>query len=167
MNNRPEILKGQGVFIRSVVANSSSYLYLDQTRFHFNSSGKILMTSKEELKECPGYNKYKYGLEELYGYAKSLSPQVIRTRLLKRPVTFVLGTENTDRGWRLDTSCEGDAQGENRYERSLLCQHHLMPFVKKAPKSQHIWLEIPEVGHNSIEMFTHPKFITELKTLDF
>jgi hypothetical protein len=167
MNNRHEILEGQGVFIRYVVANSSSYLYLDQTRFHFNSTGKILMTSKEELKECPGYNKYKYGLEELYGYAKSLSPQVIRTRLLKRPVMFVLGTADTDRGWWLDTSCEGDAQGENRYERGLLYQHHLRPFVKKAPKSQHIWLEIPEVGHNSTEMFTHPKFITELKTLDF
>ena len=167
MNNHHEILEGKGVFIHYVVANPSSYLYLDQTRFHFNSTGEILLTAKEELKECPSYNKYKYGLEELYGYAEPLSPQLIRTRLLKRPVMFVLGTADTDRGWSLDTSCEGDAQGENRYERGLLYKHHLSPFVKNSPKSQHIWLEIPEVGHDSIEMFTHPRFITELKILDF
>jgi hypothetical protein len=167
MNNRHEILEGKGVFIHYVVANPSSYLYLDQTRFHFSSTGEILMTSKEELKDCPSYNKYKYGLEELYGYAESLSPQLIRTRLLMRPVIFVLGKADTKRSWSLDTSIEGDVQGENRYERGLLYKHHLRPFVKNASKSQHIWLEVPEVGHNSTEMFTHPIFITELKALDF
>jgi hypothetical protein len=167
MNNRHEILEGHGVLIHYVAANPSSYLYLDQTRFHFNSTGEILMISKEELKDCPNYNKYKYGLEELYGYAESLSPQLIRTRLLKRPIMFVLGTMDTKRSWSLDTSCEGDAQGQNRYERGLLYRHYLRSFIKNAAKSKHIWLEIPDVGHNSIEMFTHPKFITELKTSGF
>jgi hypothetical protein len=175
-----EILEGQGVFIHYVVANPSSYLYLDQTRFHFNSTGEILITSQEELKDCPGYNKYKYGLEELYGYAETLSPQLIRTRLLNRPVIFLCGTTDTDRNWSLDKSCEGDVQGENRYKRGLLYKHHLghfvknslesphiWLFVKNSLESPHIWLEIPEVGHDSTEIFTHPKFITKLKTLDF
>ena len=167
MNNRHEILEGQGVFIHYVVANPSSYLYLDQTRFHFNSTGEILMTSQKELKDCPSYNKYKYGLEELYGYAETLSPQLIRTRLLKRPVIFLCGTTDTDRNWSLDKSCEGEAQGENRYQRGLLYKHHLKQFVKNPLESPHIWLEIPEVGHDSTEIFTHPKFIIKLKTLGF
>jgi hypothetical protein len=41
------------------------------------------------------------------------------------------------------------------------------PFVKSSPKSQHIWLEIPEVGHKATEIFTHPRFIKELMTLEF
>jgi hypothetical protein len=167
INSRHEFLEQQGVSIRYVVANPSSYPYLDQTRFHFNSAGEILITSQEELKDCPGNNKYKYGLEELYGYAKTLSPQLIRTRLLTRPVMFVLGTADTDRNWSLDKSCEGEAQGENRYQRGLLYKHHLGHFVKTSLESQHIWLEIPEVGHDATEIFTHPRFITELKTLDF
>ncbi|MFC1886284.1 hypothetical protein ACFLZM_04440 [Thermodesulfobacteriota bacterium] len=73
MNNRHEIIERQGVLIHYVVANPSSYLYLDQTRFHFNSTGKILMTSQAELKDCPSYNKYKYGLEELYGQCRFLN----------------------------------------------------------------------------------------------
>ena len=166
MNNLHELLEGLGVSIHYVVANPSSYLYLDRTRFYFSSTGEILMISKEELKDCPGYNKYKYGLEELYGYAEPLSLKLIRTRLLKRPIMFALGTVDTDRSWSLDTSCEGDAQGGNRYERGLLYKHHLALFVKNAPESQHCWLEIPEVGHDSIGMFTHPQFITELKALD-
>jgi pimeloyl-ACP methyl ester carboxylesterase len=167
INNRHEFLEQQGVSIRYVVANPSSYLYLDQTRFHLNSKSEILITSREELMNCPSYNKYKYGLEELYGYAETLSPQLIRTRLLTRPVMFVLGTADTDRNWSLDKSCEGKAQGENRYQRGQLYKHHLGHFVKTSLESQHIWLDIPEVGHEATEIFTHPKFIAELKTLDF
>lgn len=166
-NSRHEFLEQQGISIRYVVANSSSYPYLDQTRFHFNSAGEVLKTSQGELMNCPSYNVYKYGLEELNGYAETLSPQTIQTRLLTRPVMFVLGKADTDRDWGLDKSCEADLQGKNRYERGLLYKHHLMSFVKGSPKSQHIWLEIPAVGHEATEIFTHPRFITELKTLDF
>lgn len=167
MNNRHEILERQWVFIHYVVANPSSYLYLDQTRFQFNATGEIRITSQEELKNCPGYNKYKYGLEELYGYAETSSLQLIRARLLKRPVIFLCGTADTDRNWSLDKSCEGEAQGENRYQRGLLYKHHLGHFVKTPLESRHIWLEIPEVGHDATEIFAHSSFISELKTLDF
>jgi hypothetical protein len=80
---------------------------------------------------------------------------------------FILGMVDTKRNWMLDKSCEGEAQGENRYQRWLLYKHHLGHFVKTSPESQHIWLEIPEVGHDSTEIFTHPRFITGLKILDF
>ena len=136
INSRHEFLEQQAISIRYVVANSSSYPYLDQTRFYFNSAGEVLKTSQEELIDCPGYNKYKYGLEELYGYAETLSPQIIRTRLLTRPVMFVLGKADTDRDWSLDKSCEADVQGKNRYERGLLFKHHLKSFVKNSSRSQ-------------------------------
>ena len=106
-------------------------------------------------------------MEDLYGYAENLPPHIVRTRLLTRPVMFVLGTADTDRDWGLDKSCEADVQGKNRYERGLLYKHHLRSFTKSSPNSQHIWLEIPEVGHDATEIFAHPRFITELKTLDF
>ncbi len=86
--------------------------------------------------------QFVYGLDELYGYAETLSPQIVRTRLLTRPVLFVIGTEDTDRDWVLDKSCEGDSQGKNRYERGLLYKHHLRPFVKNSPKSQHNYLNV-------------------------
>jgi len=167
INNRHESLEKKGVFIRYIVANPSSYLYLDRTRYQITPDNEFLKIPKEKLADCPDYNKYKHGLEELYGYAEALSPQIIRMRLLTRPVMFVLGTADTDRKWSLNKSCEAEAQGNNRYERGLLYKHHLRSFAINSPKSQHVWLEIPEIGHEATEIFTHSKFITELETLDF
>jgi hypothetical protein len=123
-------LEQQGVSIRYVVANPSSYPYLNETRYKLNSKGEIQKIPREEFVDCPSYNKYKYGLEDLYGYAENLPPHIVRTRLLTRPVMFVLGTADTDRNWSLDKSCEGEAQGENRYQRWLLYKHHLGNFEK-------------------------------------
>lgn len=167
INSRHELLKQRGISIRYVVANPSSYPYLDKTRYKFTSKGKILKIPQEEFKDCSGYNKFKYGMEDLYGYAENISITTIRKRLITRPIMFLLGAEDIDRNWSLDKSCEGEAQGENRYQRGLLYKHHLGHFVKTSLESQHIWLEIPEVGHDATEIFTHPRFITELKTLDF
>ena len=106
-------------------------------------------------------------MEDLYGYAEHLSITTIRKRLLTRPVIFLIGMEDINREWLLDKSCEGDTQGKNRYERGILYRHHLSPFVKTIPNFQHIWIEIPGVGHDATEMFTHTKFIKKLKALDF
>ena len=167
INNRHELLKQRGVSIRYVVANLSSYLYLDKTRYKFTSKGKILKIPQEEFKDCPGYNKFKYGIEDFYGYAENISITTIRKRMTTRPIMFLLGAEDIDRGLFVDKSCEVEVQGKNRFERGILYRHHLSYFIKNVPNSQHIWIEIPGVGHNATEMFTHTKFTQKIKTLDF
>ncbi len=167
INNRHEHLKQRGVSIRYVAANLSSYLYLNKTRYKFISKDKVLKIPQEELKDCPGYNKFKYGMEDLYGYAKNIPITTIRKRLATRSIMFLLGAEDIDRGLFVDKSCEVELQGKNRLERGILYRHHLSNSIKNVPNSQHIWIEIPGVGHNAADMFTHPKFVTELKTLDF
>ncbi len=166
-NDQHEQLEKQRVLIHYVAANSSCFIYLDQARYQFTSDNEIITTSQEKLTDCPDYNQYKYGLEGLYGYAKSLPPPVIQSRVMTRPVIFMLGTKDMDRGWVLDKSCEADVQGKNRYERGLLYRHHLSTFAENYPKSQHVWLEIPGVGHDAAEMFTHSILIDKLKALDF
>ena len=167
INNRHEILEQQGVSVRYVVANPSSYLYLNATRYEFNSEGEIQKITPKKLSDCPDYNKYKYGLEDLYGYADSISPDMIQKSVLTRPIFFLLGVKDDERNWSLDKSCEGDVQGENRYQRGLLYKYHLDQVAGSSSANRHIWLEIPEVGHNSTEMLTHPKFIEKLLALGF
>ena len=167
INNYHEDLKKQGVSVYYVVANPSSYLYLDATRYQLSPNGEITEPSSEELANCDGYNDYKYGLENLYGYAKSVSKQDIRVRLTTRPVVFLIGQEDTERSWSLDKSCEVEVQGKNRYERGLLYQHHLRLFSKDVQNSNHRWAIIAGVGHDANEMFTHTTFIKELKSLTY
>lgn len=155
-NNRHDSFENRGVSIKYVVANPSSYLYLDRNRYTFDSGGNVLKIPQDQLNDCPNYNHYKYGLDNLYGYPEKLSSQMIRTRLLSRPIIFLLGKNDTNRGWSLDKSCEVNVQGNNRYERGLLYRYHLNTYVPAENHSNHIWIEIPGVDHSARDMFLHP-----------
>jgi len=165
LNNYHENLKKQGVLVYYIVANPSSYLYLDATRYQLNQNGEILKRSRDELANCDGYNDFKYGLENRYGYANSITKLDIQDRLTNRPIIFLLGQEDTERSWSLDKSCEVEVQGENRYERGWLYRHHLQSFVNDGQNSKHHWMIIPDVGHDSSEMFTYKNVVEKLKTL--
>lgn len=167
VNNSHEDLKKQGVSIYYVVANPSSYLYLDANRYQLRQNVEIMEISSEKLANCKGYNDYKYGLENLYGYAKTISKQEIRVRLMNRPVLFWLGQEDTERRWSLDKYCEVEVQWKNRYERGLLYEHHLKFFLKDVQNLNHHWAIIAGVGHDSNEMFTNKTFIKALKILTY
>lgn len=165
INNIHEKLKKRGISLLYVVANPSSYLYMDTKRYFMNSEGRIQTRPMEELTNCPTYNQYKYGLDALYGYAKSLSKQLIRKRFTSRPVLFVLGSEDHERSWTLDKSCEVELQGANRFERGLLYQHHVKSLIKHTDSPQSHWMIVPGVGHDANEIFNHETFIEKLKNL--
>ena len=166
-NNIHDSLEQQGTSVRYVVANPSSYLYLDQARYKFSSENTIMKISEDELADCPNYNSYKYGLEDIYGYAKNIPIETVQKRLTTRPIMFLLGAEDDDRGMFVDKSCEVELQGKNRLERGILYQHHLSCFIGNDSNSDHIWIKIPGVGHSAADMFTHPRFIEKIKISDF
>ncbi|MCP3871826.1 MAG: hypothetical protein GY699_01515 [Desulfobacteraceae bacterium] len=161
-NNLHELFEKRGVSIKYVVANPSSYLYLDRTRYQFGLDGTVQKIVKEKLEGCPRYNNYKYGLDNLFGYSETLSSKIIRKRLLNRPILFLLGTADTKQGWSLDKSCEVEVQGNNRYERGQLYKYHLNGYLPEERKFNHIWIEIPDVGHNARDMYLHPYFIKRM-----
>ena len=68
--------------------------------------------SFDELVRYVSFEDYKYGLENLYGYAKSLSKHEIQARMMNRPIVFLLGQEDAERSWSLDKSCEAEVPGE-------------------------------------------------------
>jgi len=162
LNDIHESLGERRISVQYIVSNASSHLYLDATRYHIGEDAAITETTAETLAQCPDYNSYKYGPEALYGYAEGISPESIRRRLLSRPVVFLIGAEDTDRSWSLDTSCEADSQGANRHQRWLLYKHHLQRLPAQVAESIHAWIEIPGVGHDAAEMFTHPVTIEAL-----
>ena len=167
INKNHDVLRKQGVSIHYVTANPSSYLYLNATRYQFNSNGEILKHPTADLTSCRNYNNYKYGLERLYGYAETISKRTIIADFTTRSVIFLLGLEDKGRSWGLDKSCEVEVQGKNRYERGLLYQHHLNEFTTYNPNSEHHWMIIPGVGHDSNKMLTHVNVIEKLKTLTY
>ena len=161
------------IILRYVVANPSSYLYVNGARPKYDGSpgfgvpytyqcsfgglGGYSCSWKKNAgfgsaPSCPtSYDDYRYGLADLYGYAGAVGATTLRSRLLDRSVIVLLGTADTDPADpNLDTSCPAALQGPNRFVRG----HRQLDFLNAYyPGHGHGLVEVPGAGHNSGQMF--------------
>jgi hypothetical protein len=76
-------------------------------------------------------------------------------------VIVLIGTDDTG-DHRLDTTCSGRLQGENRYDRA----HKFVAYMdERYPANRHWLIEVPGAGHDSSQMFTaetHPTAVGSL-----
>jgi hypothetical protein len=134
----PEALPGMPVSY--VTANPSSYLYLSSHR----------PVDKSQLRLCPQYNDYKYGLDNRSGYLSAFSDEQIRRQYASRRVTYLLGGADIHQDKDLENNCAARAQGANRFQRG--CFYH--SFIKTFfPSARHDLVVVAGVGHDHDAMF--------------
>ncbi|KIH81523.1 putative exported protein [Pseudomonas batumici] len=139
-------LAGSGIKLRYVIANPSSYAYFSAQRpvAGFNPSS------------CPGFNRWKYGLQDLPAYAMGQSPEQLEQGYVQRDITYLLGQRDTDPNHpALDKSCAAEAQDAYRLIRghnyfAYLQQRHPQGFTQTL-------VEVPGVGHDGDGMLTSPQ----------
>ncbi|MCU0091508.1 alpha/beta hydrolase [Pseudomonas koreensis] len=138
-------LKTEGIRLRYVVANPSSYAY-------FNEQRPVAF----DHAKCPGFNRWKYGLVDPPIYSGGQSPAQLEGRYVKREVIYLLGQQDTDpQHPALDKSCAAKAQGAYRLERGKLFFGYLL---RRHPEGVNQRLiEVPGVGHNGDGMLTSPE----------
>lgn len=138
-------LKTEGIRLRYVVANPSSYAY-------FNEQRPVAF----DHAKCPGFNRWKYGLVDPPIYAGGQTPAQLEGRYVKREVIYLLGQQDTDpQHPALDKSCAAKAQGAYRLERGKLFFGYLL---RRHPEGVNQRLiEVPGVGHNGDGMMTSPE----------
>ncbi|NOQ28108.1 MAG: hypothetical protein GQ564_22320 [Bacteroidales bacterium] len=128
--------------IRFVIANPSTYLYMDNYR-------RVKGTTYEFKEEASKYNNYKYGLDNLITYPKTVGIATIRKQMQYRECVYFLG--NKDVKPTIDKSDAALIQGANRYERGLIYKNYLdNHFYKEHNQTFHI---IDGVGHDYYHMF--------------
>lgn len=144
-----------GIAVRYVVANPSSYPYLDGLRLAAGStcsadgcSGKFI--EYREGRNCTTYNQWPYGLESREGYAAALSDDQLKRQLAARPMVYLLGELDTLPLAGFDNSCPAMAQGESRFARGLAYAHYLKQKIQAKPEI----VPVPLCGHNARCMFT-------------
>ncbi|MCH4897703.1 alpha/beta hydrolase [Pseudomonas sp. B707] len=138
-------LKTEGIRLRYVVANPSSYAY-------FNEQRPVAF----DHAKCPGFNRWKYGLVDPPIYSGGQTPAQLEGRYVKREVIYLLGQQDTDpQHPALDKSCAAKAQGSYRLERGKLFFGYLL---RRHPEGVNQRLiEVPGVGHNGDGMLTSPE----------
>jgi hypothetical protein len=151
-------LEGKGQRTRYVVANPSSYLYLDGARPKSVKQGyRFALPSDKDIAACDRYDTYKYGLVGLNSYAKAKGEDIIRRQLQDRAVTYLLGESDTSTTDNLDTTCAANLQGPNRFERGRAFHAYLGHHYGSTIYTAHVLRTVPKVGHSGRGMLTSPE----------
>ncbi|WP_047711844.1 alpha/beta hydrolase [Pseudomonas lactis] len=138
------LLNTESIRLRYVVANPSSYAYFSPQR-----------PVKFDATSCPGFNDWKYGMQNLPDYVGDRGAQQLEQAYVSRDITYLLGQQDTDPNHpALDKSCEAETQGAYR----LIRGHNYFDYLKQRhPQLAHRLVEVPGVGHDGDKMFTSPE----------
>jgi pimeloyl-ACP methyl ester carboxylesterase len=145
--------------MRYVVANPSSYMYLDELRLRAGATCTPKGGCSGEFRpywdaaNCTTYNHYRYGPEQLPAYAAGLSSEQLRARYVKREVTYLAGeldTRTDDAS--LDRACPAMAQGTQRRERAITFWNYMQMQLK----ADHAFAIAPGCGHSAVCVFAGP-----------
>ncbi len=88
-----------------------SYVYLTDNR----PDGQGVFATPKNVKTCPGWQDYPYGLEQPNVYTRLTAGNVARQNYVSRQVTTLVGGEDNDVG---DKNCAALLQGRNVKERA-------------------------------------------------
>ncbi|MFD4840531.1 hypothetical protein ACFWP0_23755 [Achromobacter sp. NPDC058515] len=153
LNNIDGPLRRDGLALRYVVANPSSYLYLTNERPRADGKGY----APYERGICPTYNQYKYGTDKLPAYARGTEESRLFVRYAARDVIYLLGgADNNPEHRLLDKACGAEAQGATRLARGtgyVQYEHVLAGRGAKPVALRHSSFEVGGVGHDSKRMF--------------
>jgi len=151
-----------------VVANPSSYTYLDSLRPTSSAVPTTVAAAPPgyippppvsppapflplaDAEDCTGYDKWPYGLQERTGYAARLTDEQLRRQLAARHSTYLLGELDILPLYGFDTSCPAMAQGATRLARGLAFGMH----VNEMHGAHNQALVVPACGHSARCMFT-------------
>lgn len=135
-----------GVPVQYIVANPSSYAYLDDTRPAADGTFKEFAGAQA----CAKYDQWPYGLKNRSGYTAKLSDDQLISQLKARPVTYLVGEIDILPLGGFDSSCSAMAQGPTRLARGQAFQKYVAQKFQTTQKIEEVHL----CGHNARCMFT-------------
>ncbi|MGV2292407.1 alpha/beta hydrolase [Trinickia sp. YCB016] len=145
-----QALTDEGIDVRYVVANPSSYAYFDRQRP--DAQG---VAGTFDAAQCPSFDAWKYGMEDRPAYVNDRTPAQLEAAFVKRRVDYLLGGDDIDpQHPALDKSCMAEAQGPHRMARGRAYFAYLQSrHPGDLNQSLHI---VPGVGHNGDLMLSSP-----------
>jgi Alpha/beta hydrolase family len=136
-----------GTPVKYVVANPSSYAYLDSTRPAADGNA---FRAFNDARNCTTYDRWPYGLKDRAGYAARFEDDQLKRQLASRPATYLVGELDVLPLAGFDSSCPAMAQGATRLARG----EAFTKYVNQKFGAHHELLVVPLCGHNARCMFT-------------
>lgn len=142
------VLRDAHIPVRFLLANPSSYAYFDAQRP--NAEG---LPAVFDATQCPGFNDWKYGMQQRPVYVAGSTPAQLEQRYAQRDVTYLIGGNDDDpQQAALDKSCPAEAEGPQRMARAQAYFHYMqLRHPHDLNQSFHV---VPGVGHSGSKMLT-------------
>ena len=142
-----------GVGVSYVVANPSSYAYLDPARpLSADAAARLSpvpFAPFPHAGRCASYDRWPYGLHHRVGYTRRLAVHELTRQFASRPTTYLLGGQDTEAQSGFDASCPAMAQGPSRLARGLAFAR----YVNEQFGAHHQAVVLPACGHDGRCMF--------------
>ncbi|MCP4005014.1 MAG: alpha/beta hydrolase [bacterium] len=136
---------------RYVVANPSSYLYFSSERAREGTPDSFFVPDSAN---CPDYDDYHYGLQNLNRYMGGVGAPVLKQRYRSRRVVTLLGWNDSDpKQSSLAVGCAAMLQGHHRRERGEIYLNHILRQFGKEILDRHRFDFVPNTGHSARRMF--------------
>ncbi len=148
LGQAPDILRQEGVGVRFLVANPSSYLYFTGLRPAPEGPAFAL----PDAKACPGVNAYPYGLDSLNAYGRRAGKGAIRLRYPERAVAYLVGDKIVSDTY-LDQSCPAAAQGADRLSRGRHYARHLTQSFGPSLGRGQFFVFVPNAGYDPVSLY--------------
>lgn len=137
-----------GLAIRYAVANSQYFYYPEDVRWDEGTQDFVSVNRAA----CPNYDGWPYGFADLPDYLSGRERSTLNAAFAAKPVTYLLGTNDVVTTGTLNTrDCAAVLLGEHRYRRGQL-MHQLME-TYYSDTEMHDRLDVPNVGHNAVDMY--------------
>jgi len=149
-----DALTRNGIHVRYVIANPSSYVYFSPDRPVLNAKDEF--TFAPPAKSCFGkYDLWKFGIHQPPPYVGDASFADLEQRFLHRDVRYLLGTLDIDPNHpALDKTCSAEDEGPFRFFRGKAYFRYLElrhPELEQPAASQQLWF-VPGVEHDGDKM---------------
>jgi pimeloyl-ACP methyl ester carboxylesterase len=152
-----------GVPVTYVAANAAAYVYLEPVRptataYPVTAAAPGYMPASRadpfvpfaDASTCNAFDTWPYGLQRRTGASAKLTNDQLKTQLLGRPITYLLGELDILPLGTFDGSCPAMAQGPTRLARGLA----FGKYVNERYSAAHKTVVVPLCGHNARCMFT-------------
>ena len=151
-------LKERGIHMRSIVANPSSYLYVDKQRPNLAAESGFIDYSGVVPQvgggSCPRFNHYLYGLEALVPYMARRPLATVLDAFRGHEMWILSGMEDNDPDPPdLDKGCPASLQGAHRLERGRRYYEYLGHFFGPDVYASKFIELVPGVGHDGRDMY--------------
>lgn len=151
-------LRERGIYMRSVIANPSSFLYLDRHRPNLSGdsgfvdySGRVPSIAQEP---CPDFNDYLYGMDGRDPYMMRRPIAELLAAFERRDIWIFNGLEDNNPAARdMDPSCPAALQGRHRLERGRRYYQYLGHVFGPDVYDSKFLASAPGVGHDGADMF--------------